>query len=926
MNRLCHSRLVVFATCIIGMSTAAHAADVAAAPANRTFASPLVVSSTAVELSRIHPEAASVAVALKLDQSSYAQLRGKGEIVLRDFTLAPSAPGRAAERVDLNLKPIQVHGAHTRFVDASRAGQGRFNRDGAPLPLPDVLMFSGSIVGEPDSRVFLGLSPHGTNGYVLRGGRTQVIATPPGEKDAVIYDLNAVPQGAMHWHDVVCEADRLPGFAMRNGWPREQARAGRTAAGDLPCRQILMAVETDNEFLFDLFLSDMEAASTYISILFGAATEIYEAQLNVRFELGLVRLWPLPGDPWDQNNTRDQLFQFRDIWNSSMAHVERHLAHFLSGRLLGGGVAWLNAICHPSLGYGLSANLRGFFPIPLQDNSPGNWDVFVVTHELGHNFGAPHTHDYCPPLDECVNAQCVSSVNCISTGTIMSYCHQCPGGLTNIQLRFHVGNVDTMLAFLDSLPSDCDLTCTGGGNLLRIAYEGQIPPGGDGTPIDVLYAPFTNSLGQVGFTGFLQSNDTFVWFNNGIVWLNSMAPKGQTLVGTEPSMGISDFGDFVFSPTANGQDSIYTNEGLLLRGTSPAPGIPGMFLTINSRPTMLPDATTYWVAGLSNAQGGTTQGRALYRNEDIENGAASTVVIKSGDIIGGNAISPTGIGFGYDISDNGEHHIHQLTWTGVPLATANFVYVNGAVVARQGNMADFFSRWSLFRAPSINNSGNYVFAGTTSGATATSEFLAFNGQIAVRRGATLDGVLLGSTWSVQAAAINNFGQVAHLWKSGFGAPLEGTLFITNDPFNFPASTTALLSIGDQLDLTGNGAPDSVVSDFRAAAAIVPGLNLSNKQWMFVEVELRNYISPGGQLGPAYGAILRVPMGAPDGGGLFPMSADINRDGVVDTHDLLLLLNAWGPCSRFSPANLDGSGVVGYDSLRILLENWGKVTR
>ena len=73
----------------------------------------------------------------------------------------------------------------------------------------------------------------------------------------------------------------------------------------------------------------------------------------------------------------------------------------------------------------------------LFDGAPNgwNWDFIVVTHELGHNFGADHTHEYCPPIDTCQD-HCEGAAACGSQGTLMSYCHLCPGGITNIDLEF----------------------------------------------------------------------------------------------------------------------------------------------------------------------------------------------------------------------------------------------------------------------------------------------------------------------------------------------------------------------------------------------------------------------------------------------------------------------------------------------------------
>jgi PKD repeat protein len=138
-----------------------------------------------------------------------------------------------------------------------------------------------------------------------------------------------------------------------------------------------------------------------------------------------------------------------------MGSVDRTVAHMLSGKSLGGGIAYVGVLCNRNWGYGVSASLGGNFDI---NNPAVVWDLLVVSHEIGHNFSSSHTQEYCgiggisEPVDLCYKSS--SSPSCGSAiglpgpgtlsggstsqrpGTIMSYCHLVGGGYSNITFTF----------------------------------------------------------------------------------------------------------------------------------------------------------------------------------------------------------------------------------------------------------------------------------------------------------------------------------------------------------------------------------------------------------------------------------------------------------------------------------------------------------
>ncbi|RMF79844.1 MAG: hypothetical protein D6744_08785, partial [Planctomycetota bacterium] len=366
----------------------------------------------------------------------FAEMRGDGAITLTGFALTPSLSA------DLQLEPFEVFSMNATLIAASDAGD-------ATLARPELLLLRGYVVGNAPSSVFLAITPTSINGRIELGKDTYVISSgaPGAGQDPIIYNIADVPAGVWNFDPFVCAADQLGRIAVAET-PAAPDAGLRTG----PCRVARIAIETDWEFR-QIFGSDA-GASAYAATLLGAVSEIYKRDLNISFEISFLRIWNTSSDPWTQSDTVNQLYEFRDYWNVNMTGVSREIATFFSGRALGGGVAWLGVVCYPEYDYSLSANLNGFFPYPIQNNSPDNWDLMVLAHELGHNFGAPHTHNQSPPVDNCAGGDCSVAPN----GTIMSYCHLCGNGLADVRMEFHPQTVNSyMLPYLAD-PNVCDIT------------------------------------------------------------------------------------------------------------------------------------------------------------------------------------------------------------------------------------------------------------------------------------------------------------------------------------------------------------------------------------------------------------------------------------------------------------------------------------
>ena len=320
------------------------------------------------------------------------------------------------------------------------------------VPTPGVVenlglsVWKGNVVGERDSDVMLAFAPHGCRGWVKIGDElTHLMPQPDANGDWAAGHVLLLTEEALNTRGFALDGDCSTAIQPNAG----EISPGNSGGNDPPLESVgtcsmrvcPVAIECDDQ-LYNIF-NDLNAATTYVTTLWSFIGDRYETQANTVLTHPYLNIPTLGNDPWTTQetggNSVDLLYEFQAAWVGNIPNG-CVTAHFMSGAGLGGGVAWLGVLCNDTFNFAVSGNISAGVNFPVVQQ-PSNWDFMVCAHELGHNFNSPHTHDFCPPLDECAPSgyfgSCQTQQVCTSAGTIMSYCHLCSGGTANITTFFH---------------------------------------------------------------------------------------------------------------------------------------------------------------------------------------------------------------------------------------------------------------------------------------------------------------------------------------------------------------------------------------------------------------------------------------------------------------------------------------------------------
>ncbi len=280
----------------------------------------------------------------------------------------------------------------------------------------------GVVEGDPGSLVALYLAGDELMGILRMNGRSYTFGKVEGRMDG-LHVLYADEQ-LRHQPSVNCHVDD-ESLTIGSGEDEADLRQG-------PGNCVRMYVEVD----YDIYngKGGVQQAADYVLGAFSQVAILY-ANESIDFVINELLVWNV-ADPYTGPSTSNYLTQFRNYQNGN---YNGDLAH-LVGYNGGGGIAYLDVLCNSYYGVGYSAITASYQQVPTY-----SWTVMVLTHEIGHNLGSPHTHACAwngnnTAIDGC-GPQAGYSEGCNAPlpengGTVMSYCHLIGGVGINLNNGF----------------------------------------------------------------------------------------------------------------------------------------------------------------------------------------------------------------------------------------------------------------------------------------------------------------------------------------------------------------------------------------------------------------------------------------------------------------------------------------------------------
>lgn len=265
----------------------------------------------------------------------------------------------------------------------------------------------GNVEGHPESVVAASMADDGLIASVMFGDGDTYWIEPVGR-----HIDGARPEEYVVYHvsDAVCEG--VCGVnAMEQHAEKMREFGDPLALGSETCKVALIGIDADFQY-YQHFGSSVENVEAQVNSIMNTINAQYEAEVGIRHDItSIIVRTSSASNPYTTNDAGNLLTQFRNHWNSNHGNVPRAVAHLFTGRSLNGstiGIAYLGRICQISLSYGLSQRIN-----------PGSCMTDLTSHEIGHNWNAPHCN--CPSHTMNPSLTCANQFASSSIATIVNF-------------------------------------------------------------------------------------------------------------------------------------------------------------------------------------------------------------------------------------------------------------------------------------------------------------------------------------------------------------------------------------------------------------------------------------------------------------------------------------------------------------------------
>ncbi|MBV6480183.1 MAG: hypothetical protein HGGPFJEG_03035 [Ignavibacteria bacterium] len=357
--------------------------------------------------------ALSDAVIIRLNKD---ELKSLYETRYPEISMNIPLPGNRNER--LTLKRFDILKSDAKFVTRTALGNEE-------VKMKDLAVsYNGTINGDANSIVSITISRDNVMGMIALKNDNIVIGALNDNSGNPTDDYIIYKESDLKVKNTFkCETEEnLSREEVEK--MRKVILAGMSESSATDLYIVEVAIELDFA-TYNFFGGSQTNAFNYAIGNLAAVSAIYNKEVNVKLIIPYMRVWTTV-DPYNGTTSGTLLNQFRSEWNANMQSVNRTVAHFMSKRSNNlGGVAWLNGLCSSvssGYGYAFSNTIGGIAQLPNY-----SYEILVVAHELGHNFGSLHTFN-CSwnggPIDTCytVEGGCYNGPLIPAVGTIMSYC------------------------------------------------------------------------------------------------------------------------------------------------------------------------------------------------------------------------------------------------------------------------------------------------------------------------------------------------------------------------------------------------------------------------------------------------------------------------------------------------------------------------